>query len=113
MISKYATVIFPYTTIIPYHLLHGHRLFHLVNPDPVETETVSNPNPKNSQYPAGLNSKIRILYTTVSYSLYTTLLSDSRWIGNPTNHSSTTVSVSPSCLSVHFFHHIRFRESSQ
>jgi len=43
MISKYTTVIFPYTTIIPYHFLHGHRLFHLDNPDPFETETISNP----------------------------------------------------------------------
>jgi len=33
------------------------------------------------------------------YPLHTALLSDSRWIGNPTNHSGTTVSVSPSCLS--------------
>jgi len=43
MISKYTTVFFPYTTIIPYHFLYGHRLFHLDNPDPVETETISNP----------------------------------------------------------------------
>jgi len=47
-------------------LLHGHSFFHLDNPvpNPVETETLSNPNPKNSWYPAGLDSKIRILYTT-------------------------------------------------
>jgi len=36
-----------------------------------------------------------------NYPLYTALLSGSRWIGNPINHSSTTVSVSPSCLSAH------------
>ena len=35
--------------------------------EPVEEETVSNPNPKNSQYPAGLDSKIRILYTTAAH----------------------------------------------
>jgi len=64
MISKYTTVFFPYTTIIPYHFLYGHRLFHLDNPDPVETETISNPNPKNSQSPAESGSKIWILYTT-------------------------------------------------
>jgi len=39
----------------------------------------------------------------IRYPLYTALLSDSRWIGNPINHSTTTVSVSPSCLSA-FFH---------
>jgi len=44
--------------------------------------------------------------------LYTALLSDSRWIGNPTNHWSTTMSVSPSCLSAHFFNHMRFSESN-
>jgi len=37
-----------------------------------------------------------------SYPLYTALLSDSRWIGNPISHSSTTVSVLQSCLSAHF-----------
>jgi len=36
-------------------------------PDPVEEETTSNPNPKNTQYPAVLDSKIRILYTTEWY----------------------------------------------
>ena len=35
------------------------------------------------------------------YPIYTALLSSSRWIGNPINHSSTAVSVSPSCLSAH------------
>jgi len=42
------------------------QFFHLDNPvpDPVEAKTISNPNPKNSYYPAGLDSKIRILYTT-------------------------------------------------
>ena len=39
------------------------------------------------------------------YPLYTALLSDSRWIGNSINHSSTTVSVSPSCLSAHYCKH--------
>jgi len=48
----------------------------------------------------------------VNYPLYTALLSDSRWIGNPINHSSTTMSVSPSCLSAHLFNHMRFRESN-
>jgi len=45
MISKFFTVIFPYTIIIPYHFLHGHRLFHLdkPDPDPVDTETIFNP----------------------------------------------------------------------
>ena len=45
---------------------HGHNLFHLDNPVPdlVEEETISNPNPKNYRYPAGLDSKIRIQYTT-------------------------------------------------
>ena len=38
----------------------------------------------------------RLLENTISsYPLYTALLWDSRWIGNPTNHSSTTASVSP------------------
>jgi len=48
--------------------LHGQILFHLDNPDPnpVERKTISNPNPKN-QYPAGLDSKFRILYTTARY----------------------------------------------
>jgi len=32
------------------------------------------------------------LKQNVYYPLYTALLLDSRWIGNPTNHSSTTVS---------------------
>jgi len=48
----------------------------------------------------------------IKYPLYTALLWDSRWIGNPKNHSSTTVSVSPSCLSAHFFNHMRFSESN-
>ena len=47
-----------------------------------------------------------------SYPLYTALLSGSRWIGNPINHSSTTMSVSPSCLSAHVFNHTRFSESN-
>jgi len=52
------TVILPHTTIIPYQdFLHGHILFHLDNPDPVEKKTISNPNPKKSKYPAGLDSK--------------------------------------------------------
>ena len=38
----------------------------------------------------------------VSVRLFDALLSDSRWIGNPINHSSTTVSVSPSSLSALF-----------
>jgi len=46
------------------------------------------------------------------YPLYTALLSDSRWIGNPINHSSTTVGVSPSYLSAHFRKNIRFSESN-
>jgi len=33
-------------------------------------------------------------------------------VGNPTNHSSTTVSDSPSCLSAHFFNHMRFGKSN-
>jgi len=54
-----------------------------------------------------------ILYLTFNlYPLYTTLLSDLRWIGNPTNHSSTTMSVSPSRLSMHFFNHMQFSESN-
>jgi len=46
--------------------LHGQILFDLDNPDrnPAERKTISNPNPKKSKYPAGLDSKIRILYTT-------------------------------------------------
>jgi len=46
---------------------------------------------------------IKITRTDHIYPLYTALLWDSRWIGNPINHSSTTVSVSPSRLSAHFF----------
>ena len=60
-------IIFPHATIIPYQdFLHGQILFHLDNPgpDPVESKMISNPNPKNTKYPAGLDSKIRILYTT-------------------------------------------------
>jgi len=40
--------------------------FYLDNPDPVERETISKPIQikKKSKYPAGLDSKIRILYTT-------------------------------------------------
>jgi len=49
--------------------------------------------------------------TKKSYPLNTALLSCSRRIGNPVNHSSTTVSVSPSCLSAHLFNHMRFSES--
>jgi len=46
--------------------MHGHILFHLdePDPDPIERETISNPNRKKSNYPAGLDAKIRILYTT-------------------------------------------------
>jgi len=44
--------------------------------------------------------------------LYTALLSGSRWIGNPISHSSTIVSVSPSCLSAHVFNHTRFSETN-
>ena len=58
---------FLHKTINPFQVFfYGHNLFHLDNPvlDPVEEETVSNPNPKHFQYTAGLNSKIRILYTT-------------------------------------------------
>jgi len=47
-----------------------------------------------------------------SYPLYNALLSDSRWIGNLLNHSSNTVSVSPSCLSAHVFNHTRFSDSN-
>jgi len=39
----------------------------LDNPDPVERETISNPNPKKSKYPAELDSKIRILYITAGH----------------------------------------------
>ena len=42
---------FPDTTIIQYQVFwHGHSFFHLDNPvqDTVETETISNPNPKKS-----------------------------------------------------------------
>jgi len=46
--------------------LHGQILFHLDNPDPLERETISIPNPKQSKNPAGLDSKIRILYTTAA-----------------------------------------------
>jgi len=41
----------PDTTTIQYQaFLHGHSFFHLDNPvpDPVETQTISNPNSKNS-----------------------------------------------------------------
>jgi len=48
-----------------------------------------------------------------NYPLYTALLSESRWIGNPINRSSTTVSVSPSCLSGDCFNHTRFSESNE
>jgi len=34
------------------------------------------------------------------------------WLGNPTNHSGTTVSLSPSCLGARFLNHIRFSESN-
>jgi len=46
--------------------LHGQILFHLDNPDPnpAERKTISNLNAKKSKYPAGMDSKIRILYTT-------------------------------------------------
>jgi len=51
--------------LIQFTFFYGHNFFHLDNPvtDPVEEKTISNPNPKNSQYPPGLDSKIRILYT--------------------------------------------------
>jgi len=48
----------------------------------------------------------------LNYPLDTALLSSSRWIGNPINHSSTTVNVSPSCLSAHVFNHTRFSKSN-
>ena len=59
-------VIFPHTTIIPHKIFARPDFFNLDNPDPnpVERKTISNPNPKNSKYLAGLDSKIRILYTT-------------------------------------------------
>jgi len=47
-----------------------------------------------------------------NYPLYTALLSCSRWIGNPTNHSSTTVSVIPSWLNERAFNNMRFSESN-
>jgi len=53
---------------------HGHILFHLDNPDPVERQMISNPNPKTSKYPAGLDSKIRIICTTGASVVY--------WYGN-------------------------------
>jgi len=48
------------------------RFFHLDKPDPnpVERKTISNPNPKKTKYPAGLDSKIRILYTTDGYAKF-------------------------------------------
>jgi len=54
--------------------LHGQIVFHWDKPDPnpVERKTISNPNPKKSKHPAGLDSKIRILYTTGAYAKYTT-----------------------------------------
>ena len=65
MILKYRT--FPWYSCYSISIfLHGHSFFHLDNPvlDPVAMQTISNPNPKNYWYPVGLNSKIRILYTT-------------------------------------------------
>jgi len=59
-------VIFANTTIIPYQdFLHGSSLFPLDSP--VERETISNPNPKISKYPAGMDFKIRILHTPGVY----------------------------------------------
>jgi len=55
---------------------------------------------------------VQIKVFVINYPLYTALLSCSRWIGNPINHSSTTVSVSPSCLSAHVFTHMGFSESN-
>jgi len=47
MISKYRNFSsYSYYSIARF--LHGHILFHLDNPDPVERETISNPNQKNS-----------------------------------------------------------------
>jgi len=73
----------------------------------------------------GVNTEHRLYFTQIiqiiipksgslsnNYPLYTVLLSCSRWIGNPINHSSTTMSASPSCLSAHVFNHIRFSESN-
>ena len=48
--------------LIYFKFFYGHNLFHLDNP--AEEETISNPNPKNSLYPAGLDSKLRVLYNT-------------------------------------------------
>jgi len=47
--------------LIHFKFFYGHKLFHLDNPVPypVEEKTISNPNPKNFQYPAGLDSEIR------------------------------------------------------
>jgi len=53
-----------------------------------------------------------VLSYDVIYFLYTALLSGSRWIRNPINHSSTTMSVSPRCLNAHVFNHTRFSESN-
>ena len=50
--------------LIQFKIFYGHNSFHLDNPDPVEEEPIPNPNPTISQYLAGLDSKIRILYTT-------------------------------------------------
>jgi len=65
-----------------------------------------------SGYQMLFTSGYQAINNDVSYPLYTALLSDSRWIGNPINRSSTSVSVSPSCLSAHFFNHTRFSESN-
>jgi len=74
--------------------LHGQILFHLDNPDPnpVERKTISNPNPKKSKYPAGLDSKILILYTTGSGFQPTTTWSKCQYV--------FTVFITLSCSAV-------------
>ena len=73
---------------------------------------ISGPEPQISGAELKISGSETQKYESDTYPLYTALLWNSRWIGNPTNHSSTTVSVSPSCLSACFFNHVRFSESN-
>jgi len=89
--------------------LHGHILFHLdnPNPDPVERKTISNTNPKKSQYSAGLDSKTRILYTTGVHQRWARIRTGSDWIRTEANYDR--IRIGSDC---NFFQNWRIRTGS-
>ena len=89
-----------------------HYLFQIQSDLFVRTPINQNPRyPKQIARSRFFPTHFTPLTGNLAYPLYTAL-SDSRWLGNPINHPSTTTGVSPSCLSAHFFNHTRFSESN-